>query len=104
MEENLFTINVTIGERLYPIVINRDEKEEEYIRSAAKLLNEMILEFKKKYPLGAESKTDTTDYLSMAALQVALKFVKLSAEKDINLFAGEIDAINKELENYLKSE
>lgn len=102
MNESLLTINVIVADRCFPIHIKR--KEEEKIREAVKHVNELILRFKEKYPAGADSKISTADYIAMAAVQVALKYVKLKEAKDINLFAGEIDDISKELEDYLKSE
>ncbi len=102
MSEDLLTINVSVAERNYPILIKREEEED--IRKAVKLLNDLILGFKEKYPLRTDSKILSIDYLAMAAIQLSMKYIRLNAAKDINLFAGEIDNISKELEDYLKSE
>ncbi len=101
MNEDLLTINVNVAEYSYPILIERQEEEE--IRKAAKFLNEIILEFKKKYPAGSDSKIYPIDYVNMAAVQIALKCVCLEAEKDVDLLTGEIDNISQKLGNYLKS-
>lgn len=102
MKENLLTINVSIAERNYPILIER--QDEENIRKAAKLINELILEYKKVYTNGSESKISSTDYLAMAAMQIALKYVRLGEFKDSDFLAEKIQTISKELEEYLKSE
>ena len=102
MNEDLLTITVSIAERNYPIRIER--KNEEEVRKAAKLLNETILAFKEKYPAGTDSKISTLDYVSMAALQMAVKYVHLDAHKDIDVLADELKNIDKDLENLLKSD
>jgi len=102
MNESLLTINVIVADRCFPIHIKREK--EESIRKAVKHLNELILRFKEKYPAGADSKISTVDYIAMAAVQVSMEYMNLKEVKDINLFAGEIDNISKELEDYLKSE
>jgi cell division protein ZapA len=102
MKENLLTINVSLADYSYPILINREE--EEIVRKAAKLINEKILEFKKVYTNGAESKISSADYLAMAAMQVSIEFVRLGSLKDIDLLAEKIQVISQELDEYLKSE
>ena len=102
MNESLLTINVIVANRCFPIHIKREKEEK--IRQAVKHLNELILRFKEKYPAGADSKISTVDYIAMAAVQVSMEYMSLKEVKDINLFAGEIDNISKELEDYLKSE
>ena len=102
MEENLLTINVSIAERNYPILIER--KNEEEVRKAAKLLNDTILAFKDKFPAGADSKISTLDYVSMAAMQMAVEYIRLEAKKDIDILADELKDIDKELEDLLKSD
>jgi cell division protein ZapA len=102
MKENLLTINISIAERSYPILIKREEEEK--IRKAAKLINELILEFKKQYPNGTDSKISSIDYLAMASMQVSLKLVDLEMLKDSDLLAEKIQKINQNIEEYLKSE
>jgi len=102
MNEDLLTITVSIAERNYPVRIERENEEE--VRKAAKLLCETILAFKKKYPAGTESKISTLDYVSMAAMQIAVQYTHLEAQKDIDGLANELKDIDKELENLLKSD
>ena len=102
MDENLLTITVSIADKNYPILIER--KNEEEVRKAAKLLNDTILAFKNKYPAGADSKISPLDYVSMAAMQMAMKYMHLEAQKDIDVLAGELKDIDKELEDLLKSD
>ena len=100
MDENLLTITVSVAERNYPLRIER--KDEEEVRKAVKLLNDTILAFKNKYPENA--KISTLDYVSMAAVQIAVEFMHLEAQKDIDVLAGELKDIDKELEDLLKTD
>ena len=62
--ENKLSIKLTIGNRQYPLSINRSE--EEGIRKAARLINERIKDFNENYTV-----RDTQDLLAMTALYFA---------------------------------
>ena len=65
MASNDISIKVNIGDRVYPLRIQA--KEEEYVRKAAKLLNEKMGFFNSNF-----SVKDKIDGLAMAALEFAV--------------------------------
>lgn len=79
--ENEISIKVTIGDRQYPLKI--DSREEEFVRKAAKLINE-----KAKFYQDNFSVKDKQDSLAMAALEFASELLTLQESKhsDQNLF------------------
>ncbi|GHT31309.1 hypothetical protein FACS189434_00840 [Bacteroidia bacterium] len=84
MNENLFTINVKIAERSYPIRIEKENEQD--MRKAADLLDDTISKFKKKYPAGeTDSKISLIDHLIMAGMQIAFQYKRLEAQKDIDV-------------------
>ena len=96
--ENQLSIKLTIGNRQYPLKINRNE--EEAIRKAARLINEKMKEYQESYAV-----RDTQDLLSMVALHFATEAGnsrrKNADEKDVSLQkAAEIELL---LDNYLQS-
>lgn len=94
MDEEL-AINITIGERRYPMRIKRSD--EERIRKAAKIINERILMYQKRY-----TGKDSQDFMAMSALQFVLQYLDLKENMDIDPAIDQIDQINKELSAYLE--
>ncbi len=93
-QQQNISIRVTIADRSYQLNIN--PADEEVVRLAANKLNEKTLIYKKRYP-----GKDTQDILALASLQ----FVSMLIETEKNELAGlegGIDAINRQLENYLQ--
>jgi cell division protein ZapA len=72
------SIKITVAQRVYPLVI--DEAEEENIRKAAKLLDEIIKEYEGQYAV-----KDKQDLLAMAALKIATNFVELEDKGAVNI-------------------
>ena len=72
---NEISIKVTIGDRQYPLKI--EASEEEFVRSAAKLINEKAKFYQENF-----SVKDKQDSLAMAALEFASEMLSNSAEKD----------------------
>jgi len=64
MAESL-KIKVTIAGRVYPMTI-KNENEEEGMRKAANMINELVTKFEKNYAV-----SDKQDVLAMCALQFA---------------------------------
>ena len=60
------SINININGRIYPLKIDR--RQEEKYRKAAKMINDIVLEYKKKYV-----NQDSQDFLAMTAFQLVLK-------------------------------
>jgi cell division protein ZapA (FtsZ GTPase activity inhibitor) len=67
MERNKeeISVRVHIGNRTYPLKVQMSE--EEYVRKAAKLINEKIATFTKIFPKG-----DVQDLLATSALDIAI--------------------------------
>lgn len=90
------SINININGRVYPLKIDRDEKEEERIRKAAKMINDIILEYKKKYV-----NQDAQDFLAMTAFQFVLKNLKLEEQSDESPLVEEIRLMDEQLSEFL---
>ena len=82
---NEISIKVTIGDRQYPLKI--DSSEEEFVRKAAKLVNE-----KSKFYQENFSVKDNQDSLALAALEFASEVMSLnnSQDSDKHLFDRKI--------------
>ncbi len=96
MDDKL-SIRINIADRYYPLKIER--KDEEKIRSAARLINEKVLQYKQKY-----IDKDAHDFLAMAALQFVIKVLDLEEKNDMQLVMDEIRELNTELDSILKKE
>ena len=86
-------ITVKIGGIEYPMTINQND-EEKY-RRAAKEINKLIAAYKASYVAEPE------DYLAMAAIQVAVGKVTLEMDRSLSNQLEELDALNREIDNYL---
>ncbi len=86
-------ITVKIGGKEYPMTINQND-EEKY-RRAAKEINQLIAAYKASYVAEPE------DYLAMAAIQVAVGKVTLEMDRSLSNQLEELDALNREIDNYL---
>lgn len=96
MDDKL-SIRINIADRYYPLKIER--KDEEKIRSAARLINEKVLQYKQKY-----IDKDAQDFLAMAALQFVIKVLDLEDKNDMQLVMDEIRELNTELDSILNKE
>ncbi|MCF8221907.1 MAG: cell division protein ZapA [Bacteroidales bacterium] len=97
MDDKL-SIRVNVADRYYPLKIDRDE--EERIRKAARLINEKVLQYKKKYV-----DKDIQDFLAMAALQYVIQLLDINRKvddqdvsKSIREIADRIDEVLMEKE------
>lgn len=96
MDDKL-SIRISIADRYYPLKIER--RDEEKIRSAARLINEKVLQYKQKY-----IDKDAQDFLAMAALQFVIKVLDLEVKNDMQLVMDEIRELNTELDSILNKE
>jgi cell division protein ZapA (FtsZ GTPase activity inhibitor) len=94
MEEKL-SIKVNVADRYYPLKIDR--KDEEKIRTAARMINEKVLQYKQRY-----ADKDTQDFLAMAALQYVIKYIEDEKQKDILPVINDLHSLNEELSDYLQ--
>jgi len=95
MNEEL-TINLKIANRLYPIKINRDDEED--IRKAANLINEVVLLYKEKYQNSQDAPISEQDYLACAITHLALKLVRF--RKNV----GDIGEVLSDFEDILEKD
>lgn len=90
------SINININGRIYPLKIDRNEEEEARIRKAAKMINDIILEYKKKYV-----NQDSQDFLAMTAFQFVLKNLEMQDEADESPIVEEIRLLDEQLSDFL---
>lgn len=95
MKESNFRINIKIDGRSYPLGIDR--KDEERYRKAAKIVNETINEFRKRF-----QNNDQQDIMAMTAFQSALNFAKLEDRQDYTQFIDDIKDINDDISDFIK--
>lgn len=93
MDDKL-SIRINIGDKYYPMRINRDE--EELIRKATKIINDKLTQYRTKY-----AERDMVDLLAMTALQYTKNFLERDTENDLLSVNDEISQINVELEDYI---
>jgi cell division protein ZapA (FtsZ GTPase activity inhibitor) len=95
MDDKL-SIRVNIADRYYPLKI--EQKDEERIRKAAKLINEKVLQYKQRY-----TDKDVQDFLAMAGLQFVIKMLEYEDGQDSSGFVENIKELSEELGVYLTS-
>ncbi len=88
------SINININGRIYPLKIDR--RQEEKYRKAAKMINDIVLEYKKKYV-----NQDSQDFLAMTAFQFVLKNLEMEEEADESPFLEELKLLDEQLSDYL---
>lgn len=93
MTEKL-SIKIKIDGREYPLKVDREE-EEKY-RKAAKIINDIILQYRQKY-----SNSSTQDFLAMTAFQFVLKTIELEEKVDRSPMFDELKKLDEELSDYL---
>ena len=93
MTEKL-SINIRIDGRNYPLKV--DKKDEEKYRKAAKIINDIVLQYRQKYV-----NNDSQDFIAMAAFQFVVKNIDLEEKVDQSpLFEG-LKKLDEELSDYL---
>jgi len=88
------SINININGRIYPLTIDR--KDEERIRKAAKMINDIVLEYKKKYV-----NKDAQDFLAMTAFQFVSKNLEMEEQADESPIVEEIRTLDEQLSDFL---
>lgn len=91
---NKLSINIKIDGRNYPLKIDRDD-EEKY-RKAAKIINEIVLQYRQRY-----ANHDAKDFLAMTAFQFVLKNIELENKVDPSPFVDEVKELNEMLDEYI---
>jgi len=94
MKDDNFTINVTINGFRMPLKIAR--KDEEVYRNAEKKVNELVVDYWKKY-----NQRPAIEILSIAAYQLALTLSKKEFMQDTQPIVEKIEQLDKDLEKIL---
>ncbi|MFO8234030.1 MAG: cell division protein ZapA [Bacteroidales bacterium] len=95
MAEEKLSIKLNLADRYYPLKI--DVKDEERIRSAGRMINEKILQYKQRY-----IDKDNQDFLAMAALQFVIKYLEVEDQANQAPILEELQEINEELDEILQ--
>lgn len=90
-----FHIKIQIAGRYYPLIIDR--KDEEKVRKAAKIINEKVEQYQKRY-----GDKDGQDFLSMAAFQFVLRLIELEEKSNETPLITAIGEITDELEEFMQ--
>ena len=89
------SIQINIDDRFYPLRIA--VADEEKIRAAAKIINEKISLYKKRY-----ANRDTQDALSMALLQFVIRLIEAEQKEEVNQILEDIKDLDNLLDDYIK--
>ncbi|MEZ7884475.1 hypothetical protein SDC9_90096 [bioreactor metagenome] len=90
------SIHITIAERVYPLRIAA--QDEEKIRAAAKLINEKVDLYRKKY-----SNRDIQDALSMALLQFVIRLLEAEKREESSQIIADLKSLDHLLEEYIEN-
>lgn len=97
MEENVnHKINVTIVDRTYTFTL--PPEMEGNVRNAVDRINERVKALRGQY-----ANKDVQDLLSIAVLEMFVHFRRSEEKMKESDISEEIDALNKQLEQYLKN-
>jgi len=93
MTEKL-SINIKIDGRNYPLKVDREN--EEIFRKAAKIINDIVLQYRQKYLT-----SDSQDVLAMTAIQFVVKAIDLEEKVDQSPMFDELKRLDEDLGDYL---
>lgn len=97
--DDIFTINLYIADKHYPLRIKRSE--EEMLRTAGKMVNDKLAQYRKHFDAD-ESGLELKDLLAMVACQIAMESLKTAQSSDTVTYEQSLAHLNKELEAFLK--
>ena len=93
MTEKL-SINIKIDGRTYPLKVDRENEEKH--RKAAKIINDIVLQYRQKYV-----NSDSQDFLAMTAFQFVLKAIELEEKINQSPLFEELKKLDEDLGDYL---
>ena len=93
-----FKIQLKVADKHYPLFCKRSE--EGIFRRSATLINEKILKYSTAF---AGAKLELKDLLVMVALQSFSENIRKEDKEDISPLFDKVEELNKELEEYLRS-
>ncbi|MDR2130538.1 MAG: cell division protein ZapA [Odoribacteraceae bacterium] len=92
MEDEMFTMKVTIAGRVYPMTVPR--AEEGVIREAARMINNKIAQYKEKH-----AQADPFDLLSITAVQFTVELI--AALQNVEPILEGIRKVNRKLDEFV---
>ena len=98
--DDKFTIRIRIDRFSHPVIIDRDEHEEELHRKAALLVESRFAKYRRKYD---EAGLGEDAYYSLVALELAVKLLRLSESHDLDMINEQISELTREIEEHLES-
>ncbi|MDR0733387.1 MAG: cell division protein ZapA [Dysgonamonadaceae bacterium] len=98
MPTEYFIIRLYVAKKYYPL--NCKRVEEGIYRKAATNINEKIIKYSSAFPA---AELGTEDLLAMAAVDIAVENIKIKQKQDLSPVFDKIEALDKELEEYLKA-
>jgi len=98
MHSDEFKIQLKVAGKVYPL--NCKRSEEGMFRKAATNINHKILDYSTAF---SGAKLDLKDLLAMVALHISVEKQKMEKVEDKSPLFDKIEELNKELEEYLKS-
>jgi len=99
MPTDFFKIQLYVAEKHYPLTCRR--VDEGIYRKAATNINEKIIRYSSKFPA---AELGLKDLLAMAAIDISAENLKIKQIQNISPVFDKIEALDKELEEYLKVE
>ncbi len=93
-ETDTIKVKIVIAGRFYPLIVKREEEQD--VRNAAKVLDEMVQRMREEYAI-----SDIQDILSMCSLQLMLK--KEDFQKNESLSAIQYASKIKKLSTQIKT-
>lgn len=97
MEQEKLNINIRIGEKSYPMKIQREEEEK--FRNASRIAQEKYTIYKKTY-----DNLSIEDIMAMVILDLAKNNIDLSEKKENTMFFLELSDIVDSLGEYIKAQ
>ena len=89
-----FTIQLLIGNQMYPVTVRRDQ--EEIFRKAAKLINGKLSKYQQAYQHQPYEK-----YMSMALLELSVGVLQAGEDNDKGPYQETLEQLTKEMEDVL---
>lgn len=90
-------IRVIVADKPYSITVN-NELEEQCVRAAAARIKDKMKELMQTY------NASITDYLAMAALQIAIEREELTDKLDHSIERLQIQQLNQQIEQFLNEQ
>jgi cell division protein ZapA len=100
VKDDVFTINLDVAGRSYPVKVKRGDEQEEFLaRKAAKRVQDYMTKYRQHFAKSVEER----DLLALIAIQLAMEVSQLEEKNDTKPYTHKIQQLTDILENYLKN-